>query len=118
MRKKMSEDNQFAPFYDFRSNLVNDVIKDLRGPATNDEVISDRPLDAYIVGILYPQSDGQKPKGSNGERGDDSLAETSEDRDINIATEDGKDLPDEDEDGLVDPPVAMANVRHPSSMGM
>lgn len=114
----MSEDNQLAPFYDFRGELVNDVIRDLRGPSADSEVISDRPLDAYIVGILYPRFDDQARTSGSEQRSDDSGGAISEDRDTDIATEDGKDLPDEDEDGLADPPVAMANVRYPSSMGM
>lgn len=80
--------------YDFRSKLMEELTKDLMGPASAEEEIDDRPLDRYIVGILYPQAD----EAIDG------------DKDI--------DSPDEDGETPSDPPIAMANVRYPSSMGL
>jgi hypothetical protein len=78
--------------YDFRSKLMEELTKDLLGPAAAEEEINDRPLDRYIVGILYPQTD-----------------DAIDDKDVDSTEEDGE-TPS-------DPPVAMANVRYPSSMG-
>src|SRR5260370_28057773 len=65
------------------------------GPATSDEVIDEAPLTHYITGILYPQS---------GEAVDPS-------QDVDLTD-------DDDDTAVADPPVAMANVRYPSSMGL
>jgi hypothetical protein len=85
--------------YAFRTELIHRVRRDLIGPdsATDTETITDPPLTRYICGMLYPVS-----------------ADTPEhdDRD----NEAGGDFGDEEEQP--DPPVSMANVRFPSSMGM
>lgn len=85
------------PFYSFRSRLVDEVVRDLIGPShpLDDEVITDAPITRYIAGILYPSSS-------------DTISPT-----------DDVDVPDEGPDGdTPDPPVAMANVRYPSSFGL
>lgn len=82
--------------YDFRRSLVDELAKDLIGPLTEDEVIHDAPLDQYVTGVLYPahaEADGTEDDGSDAESGGDQSA-------------------------AADPPVAMANVRNPSSMGL
>jgi hypothetical protein len=89
----------FAGHYDFRNRLVDALVRDLIGPQQPGEIeiISDPPLTRYISGILYPQSD--------------AVVDASQDIDV----------PDDDggEEGTApDPPVAMANVRFPSSMGL
>jgi hypothetical protein len=61
----------------------------------NAEVISDAPITKYIAGILYPRS------------ADPIEAE----QDIDMADDDGESV-------VADPPVAMANVRYPSSAGL
>jgi|HubBroStandDraft_6_1064221.scaffolds.fasta_scaffold00234_19 hypothetical protein len=81
-------------YYDFRERLTKELVKDLCGPASPIEEIDDRPLDRYIVGILYPQT-GEPIDGDKDE-----------------------DQTDEDAETPADPPVAMANLRYPSSMGM
>src|SRR5437016_1040060 len=82
--------------YAFRNLLVDTVVGDAIGPTTPDELIEDAPLDRYISGILYPRS-----------------------ADVVDAWN------DVDEEGIetdieenADPPVALANVRYPSSMGL
>ena len=75
--------------------MVDALEKDIVGPGAADEVIVDAPLTKYIAGILYPKSaDG-------------------------LNSDQDNDLPDDDgEDFAPDPPIALANVRYPSSMGI
>ena len=89
----------FAEHYDFRNRLVEALVHDLIGPQQPDEVetISDPPLTRYISGILYPQTD--------------AVVDASQDIDV-------QDDVGGDEGSAPDPPVAMANVRFPSSMGL
>lgn len=84
----------YHDYYECRRDLVEEIIADLRGPTAADEVISDDPLTRYIVGVLYPQRSGT----------------------VDAAFDTGVD--DEDDEQPADPPVAMANVKYPSSMGM
>jgi hypothetical protein len=86
-----------APYYELRAQLVSAVAQDLVGPddPLNAEVISDAPITKYIAGILYPRS------------ADPIEAE----QDIDTADDDGESV-------VGDPPVAMANVRYPSSAGL
>ena len=88
----------FSGHYGFRNRLVEALVRDLIGPQQSDEVetISDPPLTRYISGILYPQTD--------------AVVDASQD--IDVPDDDGG-----DEGSAPDPPVAMANVRFPSSMG-
>jgi len=75
--------------------MVHALERDIVGPGAEDEVIVDAPLTKYIAGILYPKS-----------------ADT-------LNTDEDNDLPDDDgEDFAPDPPIALANVRYPSSMGI
>src|SRR4051812_22003054 len=91
----MSE-NHLEACYAFRADLVQEIAKDLIGPQLTDETIHDAPLDQYVTAILYPQGDH---------------AQASED--------DGSDAESGgDESAASDPPVAMANVQTPSSMGI
>ena len=89
----------YGEFYEFRKRLSEAVDRDLIGPQEPEEVetIYDPPLTKYISGILFPQTD--------------AAVDPSED--VDVADDDGG------EEGLApDPPVAMANVRFPSSMGL
>ena len=84
-----------AEYYKYRRGLVNDMVVDLIGPSEENEIIHDRPCNRYISGILYPRKSG------------------------NIAPEIDTETSDDDDEGFAaDPPVAMANVRYPSSMGL
>lgn len=82
-------------YYSFRQDLIDTLIRDLIGPSTDDEIIDDAPLTRYASGILYPQQSG--------------TLEASEDID---------ETEDTDKEVVTDPPVALANVKYPSSMGM
>lgn len=87
----------FDDYYDFRERLVDFVRRDLVGYDTADEIIGDPPITKYAAGILFPLDSGNV----------DSSEDNDNDNDQN-----------DDGDETADPPVAMANVRYPSSMGM
>ena len=86
-------------YYEFRDQVVEALRTDLLGPAEITEVISDLPATQYSVGILFPQSTESETLAG----GNFSDEENSQ--------EDYDDVED-------DAPVALANVRNPSSMGM
>lgn len=94
----------FSNHYSFRGTLVDSLTRDLVGPLESDpadEVLSDAPITRYVAGVLFPRDEGNIdpsqdiPVAGNGSAGA-KLDETAPD----------------------DPPVAMANVRYPSSMGL
>jgi hypothetical protein len=89
----------YGEFYQFRQLLSEALIRDLLGPKDPNEVetIYDPPLTKYITGALFPQTD----------------AAVDPSQDIDVADDDAG-----DEGTVPDPPVAMANVRFPSSMGL
>ncbi|KAA0087061.1 helicase [Mycolicibacterium sp. P9-64] len=83
-----------AEQYGFRSDVVDELIKDLVGPAEGlEEVITDLPLDRYIVGVLWPA--------------DGLLQEAAE-----------PDSGESEEDDADDSPISQALMRYPTSMGM
>ena len=87
------------PWYTARQHMVDAVIEDLHG-TERDEILSEEPLERYIVGILHP-------------RGADGGATTVESADDTPDAEQGA-APDAD----YDPGVSFANLRYPSSMGL
>src|SRR4051812_32239814 len=85
----------YEPYYAARNALVGDLERDTVGPAGGErEVILDLPLDRYVAGVLYPK------------------VELTVDPDQDMDEAEG------DKDVAPDPPVAMANVRYPQSMGL
>lgn len=88
----------FDPHYDFRRGLVAALERDLKGPGTVDEVITDPPITRYVSGILFPRDAG--------------LIDASEDFESEDPSED-----DGEGDGW-DPSISMSYVRYPSSSGM
>jgi hypothetical protein len=93
--------------YKFRSELVDALTRDLLGPSSETEEIPDAPITRYICGILYPQEDPTKEPAA------ESLVIGAIDPDQDV------DEPDDyDDTSLPDPPVAMANVKYPSSVGL
>ena len=86
----------YDAFYAFRDGLEQRVELDLIGPAGGpEEVIQDPPITQYVAGVLYARDSGA------------------------LSPADDIDAPDEDGEGVAaDPPVALASIRYPSSMGM
>lgn len=82
-------------YYDFRRELADALIRDIVGPAEEDETIDDKPLTRYGAGVLYPQNSGNVDPAEDGDPTDEDEATAN-----------------------ADPPVALANVRYASSMGM
>lgn len=87
----------FGEHYRVRRTLIEALERDLVGPAHDDETIVDPPLTAYVAGTLYPRRSG----------------EIDPSADIDTADESGDGV-----DRGADPPVALAHVRYPSTMGM
>lgn len=91
-------------YYEFRDQIVNALRMDLLGPAEPTETINDLPATQYSVGILFPQPKASDyPKSDSLTGGDFAPEENSEE----AYNDDGDDAP-----------VALANVRNPSSMGI
>jgi hypothetical protein len=82
-------------YYGFREEILARLERDLIGPEDASETILDFPLEKYVCGILYPRSDDPIDPGQDDEPGEG-----------------------DDETGYVDPPVARANEKYPSSIGM
>jgi hypothetical protein len=96
----MTELNEY---YEFRDGLAGAVVRDLVGPARDDEprpdeeVLREAPMNRYISGILYPPAPDP--------------IDAVQDNDLG-------DIKDDDRDDGADPPIALANVRYPSAMGL
>ena len=86
-------------YYQFRRHLVDALERDLLGPESPDEVITDPPTTKYIAGVLFPR---------NADR-IDPAQDLGEDSDSDA---------DADDSEPWDPAVSMSYVRYPSSMGM
>ena len=79
-----------------RGDLCEALRVDLIGPASDDELLEEPPLDRYVTGILYPAlADGN---GTGPEAQDD--------------------VADDDGDRAADPAVAMSNIQYPTSAGV
>ncbi|ETZ70171.1 helicase conserved C-terminal domain protein [Mycobacteroides abscessus MAB_030201_1075] len=83
-----------ADQYGFRDGIVDELIKDLVGPAEGlAEVTTDLPLDRYIAGVLWPA--------------DDLLQEAAEPESGEV-----------EENGSDDSQISQALMRYPTSMGI
>ena len=91
-------------YYAFRDQIVDALRTDLIGPAEATEVLSDLPATQYSVGILFPQSQASDSTESASLTGGNFADEENSEEDYG----------DEGDDA----PVALANVRNPSSMGI
>jgi hypothetical protein len=86
-------------YYKFRSYIVGALERDLLGPESPDEIITDPPITKYIAGVLFPRdSDRSDP---SQDIGDDATSDV-----------------DADDSEPWDPAVSMSYVRYPSSMGL
>lgn len=82
--------------YAFRSEMVDRLVEDLYGPSSPDEVLTERPLERYVTGVLWPAAD-------------DTL-EDAPDEPESAAVEAG--------DSADDSPVANARLTYPTSLGL
>lgn len=48
--------NDLHQRYEFRDTVVERLVEDVYGPSDENEVLEERPLSRYIVGILWPES--------------------------------------------------------------
>lgn len=87
------------PYYEFRDQVVKALRADLLGPAEATEILTDLPATQYSVGILFPQS---------------TESETSSGGNFSDEENSQEDYDDHGDDA----PVALANLRNPSSMGL
>ncbi|MEX5260974.1 helicase-related protein [Kocuria sp. CPCC 205263] len=89
----------FDPWYTARERMVESVIADLHGSA-DDELLTEEPLERYIVGILHPRAaDGTQAQ-------------------IEAANEMPEDEAGAAPDADYDPGVSFANLRYPSTIGL
>ncbi len=89
--------NRLDPYYDFRQEMVNELTERLVGPSSASEaesIINEPPLSRFVTGILYPRAAGS------------------------LAAELDGDLHEDDTESGGDPPIALANVRYPSTIGL
>lgn len=90
-----SRDTSLDEKYRFRSEMVDELALDVIGPGGGEnEVISEAPLDRYIIGALWPA--------------DDLRQETPEPDGVEAG----------DKEPTEDSPVAQALMRYPSSVGL
>lgn len=87
------------PWYTARERMVGAVVADLYGSA-EDEVLTEEPLERYIVGILHPRAaDGTQPPVEAADEIPEGEAGTAPDADF-------------------DPGISFANLRYPSTIGL
>ncbi|MCL2128878.1 MAG: hypothetical protein FWH35_00795 [Treponema sp.] len=96
----------FDDFYNSRDILSEILQKDLIGPVYEDEVLSESPLQYYIMGKLYP-----KKQNSNAD--EISVSENDNDSILDMAQTPLL----ENESSSFDSAISLSNVQNPSSMG-
>ncbi|MHA7181619.1 helicase-related protein [Arthrobacter sp. MDB2-24] len=82
--------------YAFRREMVDRLETDLYGPGSQDELITERPLERYVTGVLWPAQD-------------DTYVEAPDEPE-SVSAVSGE--------AAVDSPVANARLTYPSSVGM
>ncbi len=82
--------------YAFRREMVDRLETDLYGPETQDELITERPLDRYVTGVLWPAMDQTYVQ--------------APDEPESVSAVPGE--------AAVDSPVANARLSYPSSVGL
>lgn len=91
--------------YETREFMIQRLFEDLLG-GESDEQMSEDPLSRFVVGVLYPGRAGTETPSAEGI--DTDGLDTTQDGDAGAPTTDGQD----------DPVVALAQVRHPRTMGI
>ncbi len=89
--------------YDTREFVLKRLSEDLLG-GPDDARLTEQPLSRFVMGVLYPDVNGDEP----------TQPSIEDDVENDVEAEAGSDAPD----NVVDPGVSMARVRHPRSMGM
>ena len=82
--------------YAFRSEMVDRLVEDLYGSSSPDEILTERPLERYVTGVLWPATD--------------DTFEDAPDEPESAAVEAG--------DSADDSPVANARLTYPTSLGL
>lgn len=82
--------------YAFRREMVDRLVTDLYGPSAPDELITERPLERYVTGVLWPAAD-------------ETYAEAPDEPE-SVAAASGE--------ASIDSPVANARLTYPSSVGL
>lgn len=82
--------------YAFRREMVDRLVADLYGPGETHELITERPLERYVTGVLWPAAD-------------ESYVEAPDEPE-SVASTAGE--------AAVDTPVANARLTYPSSVGL
>jgi len=86
--------------YEFREEIIRNLVTDLVGPGAPDEIIDELPLDRYISGVLWPTPS-------------DTVEGTRD-----TVVEDPESEAAQSNDGVADTPVASSRMSAPSSIGM
>ena len=82
--------------YAFRREVVDRLVTDLYGPGSDDEILTERPLERYVTGVLWPAAD--------------TTYVEAPDEPESVAAASGE--------ATVDAPVANARLTYPSSVGL
>jgi hypothetical protein len=82
--------------YAFRAEMVDRLVEDLFGPTSDEELLTERPLERYVTGVLWPASD--------------ETLDAAPDEPDSAAAEAG--------DSAVDSPVANSRLTYPTSLGV
>ena len=99
----MDERFQYA---EVRQRLIDALKTDLMGPQNVDEVLDENPMFAYIIGMLYPQTNTSA----------DGVDVGEQEVEADIAYEDGEDYTSGEEDD--NEPVAATKFKQQSSIGL
>ena len=102
-RINMDERFQYA---EVRQRLIDALKTDLMGPQNVDEVLDENPMFAYIIGMLYPQTNTSA----------DGVDVGEQEVEADIAYEDGEDYTSGEEDD--NEPVAATKFKQQSSIGL
>ncbi len=89
-----------------RQKIIDMLKMDLLGPTDENEVLSENPRHAYVVGMLAPQTDF----------GGDTTADNEQEVDADIAYEDDADYTAGEDDE--NEPISNSNFKIPSSIGI
>lgn len=96
------------PWYVARDTMRSALVADLQG-GPDDEVLTERPLDRFIVGILHPATTPDQGGASPEEAIPETLDAEADEPEVAGGT---------GADADFDPSVALSRVRYPSSMGL